>query len=163
MIYKHALLTLALTGCFAGGQALADDTTPVENPIASQCKELAALTPMDIFSKTQNGVSSDYNDLAQDCFKQNVCSTLENVDKPTCARSIALNSYLINVAYQTKGPAYPPYPTYLQNNTPAPSLPVQPTPINQPTAATQSTYSNLAAPDTSATITTPPNQSIKWS
>ena len=86
---------------------------------------------------------------------------MTDVDQPTCARSLALNSYLIDVAYQTHGPAYPPYSI---------TLPVQNTIVNQPTTqAAPVVYNNLAtpivttdAPTTTAT-TKQPQETINWS
>ena len=152
MNYKG--LAFALTTLLLSGSALAD------TPSQDQCQEIAQMTPTDIFAKSQEGVTKAYDELAQDCFKQNACQSITDIDQPTCSRSLALNSYLIDVAYQTHGPAYPPYSV---------TLPQQ----NSPTVASKATttepavYNNLATPtvttDTTDAATNKPQETINWS
>jgi hypothetical protein len=159
MICKPLLAATLLVGCLGAGYVLADDNAaPVD---LAECEALAQMTPMDIFSKTQNGVSQDYQQMAVGCFKSNACASLTDVDKPSCARSIALNSYLIDVAYKTHGVAYPPYPNVKSAPKQASQAP------NTTAATTQPALDNLAAPSVEAQ--SPTNKSnqqteaINWS
>jgi hypothetical protein len=158
MIYKKISLSLAFTFLLSG-HALADNVSSLSDSDLEQCRKIAEMTPLDIFSRTQEGVSTAYDELAQNCFKQNACSSLTDVDKPTCARSLALNSYLIQVAYNTHGPAYPPYSTQLSEQT-------QPKIVGTTETQNQPVYNNLAPPpiteDTSQTKDST-EATINWS
>jgi hypothetical protein len=154
MSYKRTLINALLLGFFSTSVALADSTaTPVD---LSECKKLAQMTPLDIFSKTQNGVNQTYQKMATQCFKTNACASLTDVDQPQCARSLALNSYLIDVAYRTHGPAYPPFSIEIMN------IPTPAKPVSEPV------YDNLASPsiqldDRQKTNSTEDTDTINWS
>lgn len=139
MICKKITLSLTFSCLLLSGYALANNSVTENGPNLEQCKQIAEMTPLDIFSQTQEGVSATYDTLAQDCFTQNACSSLTDIDKPTCARSLALNSYLIHVAYNTQGPAYPPYSSQLPDQS-------QTKRTESPEIETQPAYDNLAAP-----------------
>lgn len=81
----------------------------IDSSELSQCKQLAEWSPTYIYENTQKGATEELYTLAQHCFSNNACSLMTDIDKPTCARTIALNSYLINIAYRTHKPAKPPF------------------------------------------------------
>jgi hypothetical protein len=156
---KTILLSVAFSCLSLSGYALADDTVTRNDSSLEQCKQIAEMTPLDIFSQTQEGVNATYDTLAQNCFTQNACSSLTDVDKPICARSLALNSYLIHVAYNTQGPAYPPYSNEL------PDQSVEKTSQN-PEIEKNPAYNNLAAPSLipeTQTTNDSKEATIKWS
>jgi hypothetical protein len=97
----------------------AEDLALAHNAIEKKCLKIAGKTIIDISKQAaEDGITAEENELAQQCFRQNICatsSTLET-DRPSCARAIALNSYLINIAYRTQKPPSPPYPETAQNS-----------------------------------------------
>lgn len=163
--FGNSLLATSLL--LLSGYALADNSYQPDQQNLKQCEKIANMTPTDIFAKTQQGVGQSYDQLAQNCFKQNMCSQMDRIDKASCARSLALNSYLIDVAYQTHGPAYPPYSqTQTQQIFPATVTPA--TNTIPTTTATQTTpsYNNLVAPNIittdNPTATHKSQEAIRW-
>ena len=166
---------LAAATVLLSSYALADQPYQPDPQTLMQCQQIANMTPTDIFANTQQGVQQSYDQTAQNCFKQSMCSYMSSVDKVSCARALALNSYLIDVAYQTHGPAYPPYP---QNSTQTSVIPF--TPATSPAVAVTApatseavtqqqapdSYNNLAAPiitNVTPSTTNTTKNTINWS
>lgn len=165
MSYKQALTSVLVMSCLTSASYALTDNTSIKPIELDQCKTLAQLTPMDIFSQTQNGVSEQYAQTAMNCFKSNACTSLPDIDKPNCARSLALNSYLIDVAYKTNGPAYPPYAKGQISTITS----INPAEKSKPEVIAPNTYTNLAPASTTIDEATPTTESttetetIHWS
>lgn len=164
MTYKTVTSTLLaglalLSTCFAPN-SLASEAAPSQEAI--QCQEIAALTPTDISGIDQ--VSGQLVKLSKKCWLNREC-TGDTEKFNACMKQLSINTFLLDLAYQTGKNA--PIPYQLPNTQAiVPKVALQSTPNynDEQTNTTQATTQNdWTGQNNTATQTKSSNQqTINW-